>query len=83
LSQLNFGVGEFRGFEQAGGNKEVPMQKRYIVRLTDEERNELRGVVKKLKGTDEKEGLRGVGLCFLLYFRLSSFRSRASRKLNT
>ncbi len=30
------------------------MQKRYIVRLTDEERNELRGVVKKLKGTGEK-----------------------------
>ena len=39
LSQLNFGVGEFRGFKQAGGNKELPMQKRYIVCLTDEERN--------------------------------------------
>jgi hypothetical protein len=54
LSQLNFGVGEFRGFEQAGGNKEVPMQNRYIVRLTDEERDELRRVVKKLKWTGEK-----------------------------
>ena len=54
LSQLNFGVGKFRGFEQAGANKEVPMQKRYIVRLTDEERNELRGVVKKLKGTSQE-----------------------------
>ena len=68
VSQLNFGVGELRGFEQAGGNKEVPMQKRYIVRLTDEVRNELRGVVKKLKGTDEKEGLRGLA-------SVSSFRS--------
>jgi hypothetical protein len=54
LSQLNFGIGEFCGIDQAGGNKEVPMQKRYIVRLTDQERNELREVVKKLKGTGEK-----------------------------
>lgn len=30
------------------------MQKRYIVRLTDQERDELRMVVKKLKGTGEK-----------------------------
>lgn len=30
------------------------MQKRYIVRLTDRERNELRGVIKKLKGTAQK-----------------------------
>jgi Homeodomain-like domain len=30
------------------------MQKRYIVRLTDQERDELRKVVKKLKGTGEK-----------------------------
>jgi hypothetical protein len=30
------------------------MQKRYIVRLTDQERNELREVVKKPKGTGEK-----------------------------
>ena len=30
------------------------MQKRYIVRLTDQERDELRNVVKKLKGTGEK-----------------------------
>jgi hypothetical protein len=30
------------------------MQKRYIVRLTDQERNELRGVIKKLKGTAQK-----------------------------
>src|SRR3954453_8294012 len=30
------------------------MQKRYIVRLTDQERNELREVVKKLKGTGQK-----------------------------
>jgi hypothetical protein len=30
------------------------MQKRYIVRLTDQERSELRGVIKKLKGTAQK-----------------------------
>ena len=30
------------------------MQKKYIVRLTDEERDELRKVVKKLKGTSQK-----------------------------
>jgi Homeodomain-like domain len=30
------------------------MQKRYIVRLTDQERGELREVVKKLKGTSQK-----------------------------
>lgn len=30
------------------------MQKRYIVRLTDQERSELQGVIKKLKGTGEK-----------------------------
>ena len=30
------------------------MQKKYIVRLTDEEREELQAVVKKLKGTSQK-----------------------------
>ena len=30
------------------------MQKRYVVRLTDRERNELKGVVQKLKGTSQK-----------------------------
>jgi hypothetical protein len=30
------------------------MQKKYVVRLTDQERDELRGVVKKLKGTSQK-----------------------------
>jgi len=30
------------------------VQKRYIVRLTDQERDELRGVVQKLKGTAQK-----------------------------
>jgi hypothetical protein len=30
------------------------MQKRYVVRLTDQERDELRHVVKKLKGTGQK-----------------------------
>jgi Homeodomain-like domain len=30
------------------------MQKMYVVRLTDQERDELQGVIKKLKGTGEK-----------------------------
>ncbi len=30
------------------------MQKRYVVRLTDQERDELQGVIKKLKGTGQK-----------------------------
>lgn len=30
------------------------MQKRYVVRLTDQERSELQDVIKKLKGTGEK-----------------------------
>ena len=30
------------------------MEKKYIVRLTDEERETLRGVVKKLKGSSQK-----------------------------
>lgn len=30
------------------------MQKKYVVRLTDQERDELRAVVKKLKGTGQK-----------------------------
>lgn len=30
------------------------MQKKYVVRLTDQERDELRGVVRKLRGTGQK-----------------------------
>jgi len=30
------------------------MQKKYVVRLTDEERGELQGVIRKLKGTGQK-----------------------------
>jgi Homeodomain-like domain len=30
------------------------MQKKYVVRLTDQEREELKGVIKKLKGTGQK-----------------------------
>ncbi len=30
------------------------MPKRYVVRLTDHERNELQGIIKKLKGTGQK-----------------------------
>jgi hypothetical protein len=33
------------------GTTRCAMQKKYIVRLTDHERNELQEVIKKLKGT--------------------------------
>lgn len=36
------------------GTPRCPMQKKYIVRLTDQERSELAEVVKKLKGTGQK-----------------------------
>jgi hypothetical protein len=36
------------------GTRRCAMQKLYVVRLTDQEREELRSVVKKLKGTGQK-----------------------------
>src|SRR5262249_16128376 len=36
------------------GTRRCAMQKLYVVRLTDQERDELRSVVKKLKGTAQK-----------------------------
>src|SRR5262245_60174233 len=36
------------------GTRRCAMQKKYVVRLTDQERNELQDVVKKLKGTSQK-----------------------------
>jgi hypothetical protein len=36
------------------GTRRFAMQKKYIVRLTDEERVELQAVVKKLKGSSQK-----------------------------
>ena len=36
------------------GTRRCAVQKRYVVRLTDEERVELQGVIKKLKGTGQK-----------------------------
>ena len=36
------------------GTRRFPMNKKYVVRLTDEERGELSEVVKKLKGTSQK-----------------------------
>jgi hypothetical protein len=36
------------------GTRRFPMQKKYLVRLTDGERQELEQVVKKLKGTGQK-----------------------------
>jgi hypothetical protein len=41
-------------FEKLRGTRRFPMQKRFIVRLTEEERNTLQEVVKKLKGTSQK-----------------------------
>src|SRR5205085_1289964 len=36
------------------GTRRCAMEKRYIVRLTDQERDELENIVKKLKGTGQK-----------------------------
>src|SRR6266853_1912409 len=36
------------------GTRRWAMQKKYIVRLTDQERDELKSVIKKLKGTSQK-----------------------------
>src|ERR1700726_1183134 len=36
------------------GTRRFAMRKRYVVRLTDQERGELQGVIKKLKGTGQK-----------------------------
>jgi hypothetical protein len=36
------------------GTLRFPMNKKYIVRLTDQERGELVAVINKLKGTSEK-----------------------------
>src|SRR5271154_2731664 len=36
------------------GTRRFPMNKKYIVRLTDQEREELAAVIKRLKGTSQK-----------------------------
>jgi hypothetical protein len=54
LSQLRIRVGAFCRIDETVGNKEVPMEKKYLVRLTDQERSELQEVAKKLKGTSQK-----------------------------
>ena len=48
-SQVNLGVGRFSEMVILRGTRRFVMQKKYIVRLTDEERVELKVVVKKLK----------------------------------
>jgi hypothetical protein len=53
LSRLELRVVELAGIDKIAGN-EVPMQKKYIVRLTDQERKERMEVVKKPKGTSQK-----------------------------
>src|SRR5262249_36282753 len=42
------------GIDEDAGNQEVPMQKKYIVRLTDQQRKELLEIVKNLKGSSQK-----------------------------
>jgi hypothetical protein len=54
LSPPKIRVGGFAEINQTAWNKEVPMQKKYIVHLTDQERKELAEVVRKLKGTSQK-----------------------------
>jgi hypothetical protein len=54
LSQVSLGVGRFSEMEILRGTRRFAMQKKYIVRLTDEERAELQVVVKKLKGSSQK-----------------------------
>ena len=53
-SQLNVGVNRTGGIGETHGYKEVPMIKKYVVRLTDEERGVCQAIVKKLKGSSEK-----------------------------
>ncbi len=36
------------------GTRRFPVQKKYIVRLTDQERSELTAVIKRLKGSSRK-----------------------------
>ncbi len=48
------GLNHLDEIEELPGNKEVPMNKKYVVRLTDTERRVCEEVVKKLKGTSQK-----------------------------
>jgi hypothetical protein len=48
------GLIQWLKFGQPSGSKEVPMTKKYIVRLSDAERRTCEEVVKKLKGTSQK-----------------------------
>lgn len=54
LSQLQIGIGSELFFGEAVWDKEVPMQKKYIVRLTDGERRELQEIIAKLRGGSQK-----------------------------
>jgi hypothetical protein len=49
LLRLENKVSSIRRIDETAGNKELSMQKKYIVRLTDHERNELLEIVKELK----------------------------------
>src|SRR6476646_2635739 len=48
------GLAVFWGWRMLRGTRRCAMQKKYIVRLTEEERLELQAVIKKLKGTSQK-----------------------------
>lgn len=54
LSFLNIRVLVLRIFLHDSQNMEVGMEKKYVVRLTDEERNILKTVIKKLNGSSQK-----------------------------
>ena len=53
-SRLKVGVPGNAGICDTHGHKEAPMIKKYVVRLTDEERGVCQEIIKKLKGTSEK-----------------------------
>ena len=54
LSSLNIRVAKVEDFREPSRNKEVPMNKKYIVRLSDEERKVCEQTIKDLKGKSEK-----------------------------
>src|ERR1035441_9442063 len=52
--RLRIGVGDFGNCWDTSGHKEVPMNKKYIVRLSDEERGVCQEIIKYLKGSSQK-----------------------------
>src|SRR2546423_5582708 len=52
--RLKTGVAGLWASWEPSGQKEVPMNKKFIVRLSDEERGVCQEIVKKLKGSSQK-----------------------------